>query len=344
MRFKYMIFPFLLFLYSGASTADWEKKRAAIMGTEVAVEVWHADQDKAEKAVQAVLQEMHRIDALMSTHKDSSELARINRLAAKQPVKVSAELFDLIEKSLNCSVRTQGAFDITYASVGYLYDFRKAIRPGETEIAAALPGVDYRMVELDPHQHTIHFARDGVRIDLGGIAKGYAVDLAIRQLQRMGIQHARVTAGGDTRVLGSRLGRPWTVGVRNPRASGKMIAVIPLMNEAISTSGDYERYFDESGVRYHHIINPETGDSAREVRSVSIIGPKAVMTDALSTSVFVLGVEKGLKLINTMDDYEAIIVDKSGKLHYSQGLEQFHAADQKSHRNNLLPSLPVATN
>jgi len=345
MRVNYMILPFLLLFFSHASIADWAKKRASIMGTEVAVEVWHEDSAKAASAVDSVMQEMQRVDHLMSTHKETSALAKINRLASAGPVKVGAELFGLIDKSLKCSEKTHGAFDITYASVGYLYDYRHASRPQQSEVESALQAVDYRLISLDADKQTVTFKREGMRIDLGGIAKGYAVDQSIKILARQGIRHARVTAGGDTRVLGSRLGRPWTVGVRHPRASKKMVAVIPLMDEAISTSGDYERYFDESGIRYHHIINPETGDSAREVRSVSIIGPKAVMTDALSTSVFVLGVESGLELINSMDDYEAIIVDKSGSLHYSTGLEQFQSANEpEGSHNNLIPSLLASVN
>lgn len=345
MRVNYMILPFLLLFYSHASTAEWAKKRASIMGTEVAVEVWHEDSAKAATALGSVIQEMQRVDHLMSTHKETSELTLVNQRAAVEPVPVSAELYNLIDKSLKCSVKTQGAFDVTYASVGYLYDYRHASRPQQSEIQSALQAVDYRLVRLDADKQTITFKREGMRIDLGGIAKGYAVDQSIKILERQGIRHARVTAGGDTRVLGSRLGRPWTVGVRHPRSNKQMVAVIPLMDEAISTSGDYERYFDESGIRYHHIINPETGDSAREVRSVSIIGPKAVMTDALSTSVFVLGVESGLELINSMDDYEAIIVDKSGSMRYSKGLEQFKSANEpESSHNNLIPSLLASVN
>jgi thiamine biosynthesis lipoprotein len=158
-----------------------------------------------------------------------------------------------------------------------------------------------------------------VRIDLGGIAKGYAVDRSIALLRDAGTENALVSAGGDTRVIGKRWKHPWQVGIRDPRKQGIM-TMIPLEDAAISTSGDYERYFEQDGVRYHHILNPGTGDSAREVQSTSIIGQSATDTDALSTSVFVLGVAKGLDLINRTADTEAIIIDNKGLLHYSDGL------------------------
>lgn len=312
--------------------ADWARSHAAIMGTEIAVEIWHPLQHRAESAAESVMQEMRRIDRLMSVYKDDSEVSEINRLAAEKNIRISDELFGLLQQALEFSRTTRGAFDITYASVGYLYDYRAGTKPDTAQIQQALPGIDYRHVVLDENEHSVRFLQQNVRIDLGGIAKGYAVDRAIAALKRQGIEHARITAGGDTRVLGTRLGRPWTVGVRNPRDSSKMVAVIPLLDESISTSGDYERYFDESGVRYHHIINPETGDSARDLRSVSIIGPEAVFTDALSTSVFVMGIEAGIDMINGLENYEAIIVDKEGKLHYSEGLEQFQSAAEQENQ------------
>ena len=160
-----------------------------------------------------------------------------------------------------------------------------------------------------------------MRIDLGGIAKGYAVDQSMARLEQLGIHDALVRAGGDSRVTGQRWGRPWTIGIRDPRDREGVVAVIPLADVAVSTSGDYERYFEQDGIRYHHIINPRTGDSARELQSVTIIGPDATTTDALSTSVFVLGLRDGMKLVNRMPGIDAILVDSHGTLHYSNDLE-----------------------
>ena len=314
---------FLMFagclLWSVVATAEWYTNEQAIMGTVIRTELWSDDPLTAAEAIRLVNEEMHRIDRSMSTYKPDSEISRINRDAAKNPVTISAELLDLIARGIEMSRLTNGSFDITYASVGQLYDYRAGVRPDEKQIAATLPAISYRFVELDLVERTVFFARQGVRIDLGGIAKGYAVERGAGILRAQGIAHGLVSAGGDSRVLGDRRGAPWIVGVRDPRNSDRVVARLPLIDEAISTSGDYERFFEEDGVRYHHIISPATGHSASEVRSVTIIGPDATMTDGLATSVFVMGVDHGLQLIDSLDDFEAVIVDKHGRLHRSGG-------------------------
>ena len=302
--------------------ALWLHDEQAIMGTSVRVELWHEDEVAGKAAIAAVMEEMHRIDRGMSPFIASSELSRINQQAAARPVVVSQELFDLIERSLAVSKLTGGAFDITFSSVGYLYDYRRHIKPTEAEIQRALPGVNYRHLKLDRRRSTIRFGRPGMRIDLGGIAKGYAVDACIDLLKKRGITHALVTAGGDSRIVGDRRGRPWMIGIRDPRRRDDMVAVLPLNDTAVSTSGDYERYFEADGVRYHHIINPKTGHSASAVRSATIIAPDATTTDGLSTGVFVLGLERGMALVESLDDVEAVIVDNQGQMHFSKGLRQ----------------------
>ncbi len=308
-------------LFSSAR-AEWiEHVEDGIMGTRIVVELWSDDRAQGEEAVQAVLAEMRRIDEAMSTYKPTSEVSRVNAEAAARPVPISQELFDLLATSIEFSKVTRGAFDITYASVGYMYDYREHVRPNEDEIAKALPGVNYRHLILDPKARTIKFARDGVRIDLGGIGKGYAVDRGIAILQSRGIQHALVTAGGDSRIIGDRFGNPWVVGIRHPDRKSEVIARIPLEDAAISTSGDYERYFDENGVRYHHIIDPKTGHSASKVRSATIIGPAATRTDGLSKTAFVLGPEQAIEIYNSLDDIDAILVTPDGRVLYTKGLE-----------------------
>jgi thiamine biosynthesis lipoprotein len=302
--------------------AEWFQREAAIMGTAITVEVWHEDAVAADAAIDEVLGEMRRVDALMSTYKPESVLSVVNAEAARRAVPIPEELVDLIALSLEYSRRTQGAFDITYASVGYLYDYRAHVKPADEVIAAALPAVDYRHVLLDRERREVRYSQPGVRIDLGGIAKGHAVDRAIAMLRKRGIEHALVTAGGDTRLLGDRRGAPWMVGVRDPRVEGRVFLRVPLVDEAISTSGDYERYFEADGQRYHHILEPGTGKPAGGVYSVTVIGPHAVDTDALSTSVFVLGVDRGLALIEGLDEFEAVIVDARGGVHYSSGLTE----------------------
>lgn len=310
-----------LTLLSSLAHAEWmERVEDGIMGTRIVVELWADDQAQGNAAIEAVLAEMRRVDRAMSTYKPSSELSIVNARAAQQPVKISSELFELLSTALDYSRITDGAFDITYASVGYMYDFRKHVRPDEKQIAAALPGINYRHVELDRNNSTVHFARPGVRVDLGGIGKGHAVDRGIAVLQARGIQHGLVTAGGDSRIMGDRFGKPWVVGIRHPDRKDEVIARIPLEDAAISTSGDYERYFDEEGVRYHHIIDPKTGHSASKVRSATIIGPTATRTDGLSKTAFVLGPEKAIEIYNRLDDIDAVLVTPEGKVLYTKGL------------------------
>ena len=309
-----------LLLAAAPARAEWFYREEAIMGTRVAVELWSDDADLATRAMDAVIAEMRRTDELMSTYKPESQLSAVNAHASERPVQVDPEIIDVVSRALDFSRLSGGAFDITYASVGYLYDFRAHQRPNAEQVATALPGVDYRQVQVDRGANTIRFLREGVRIDLGGIGKGHAVDRGIDRLRKLGIEHAMVNAGGDTRLLGDRRGKPWIVGVRDPRNEGKMVTRLPLENEAISTSGDYERYFEEDGVRYHHILVPGTGEVARAVRSATVIGPDATLTDGLSTTVFVLGVERGMELVSRLPDVEAVIVDKDGRIFYSDGL------------------------
>lgn len=290
------------------------------MGTRIYVEAWQADAAQGKAAIDAVMAEMRRIDELMSHYKPTSQLSAINAGAAKEPVVVDRELFDLLKESVQFSEVTDGAFDITYASVGYLYDYRKHVRPTDAQIRAALPGVNFRNMLLDDKTHSVRFEREGMRIDLGGIAKGYAVDRGIEILQKRGVQHAVVTAGGDTRIIGDRFGRPWLIGIRHPDDKNKMVTRIPLIDTAMSTSGDYERFFDEGGVRYHHIIDPKSGRSASKVRSATILGPTAMQTDGLSKTAFVLGPEKAIEIIERMPDFDAVLVGPDGRMYYTKGL------------------------
>lgn len=290
------------------------------MGTRCAVELWATDRAGGEAAIASVFADMRRIDALMSTYKPESELSRVNAGAAMAPVVVSQELYDLIATSIQYSRLSKGVFDVTYASVGYLYDYRAHLRPDDAAIAAALPSVDYRQLKLDPVTRSIAFGRQGMRVDLGGIAKGYAVDRGIEILKQAGFDRAMVNAGGDTRIIGDRFGKPWMVGIRHPDDKDRVVLRLPLTDAAFSTSGDYERYFDEGGVRYHHIIDPRTGKSPHAVRSATLISDTALRTDGLSKTVFILGPEKGIEFIDTLPDVDAVVVGADGKVRYSRGL------------------------
>lgn len=307
---------------STPAQAEWFADARPMMGTEVSVRLWHDDKDIGQQLVGQVYFEARRIDLLMSTYIEDSRISDINRRAASEPVVAGDELYRLLQRSLDMSVLTRGAFDITYESVGQHYDFHKHERPDAATVAANKALIDYRLVNLDDSTGAVSFAQEGVRINLGGIAKGYVVERGIDLLRQAGVRHAVVTAGGDSRLLGDRQGQPWMVGIRDPRVDGEVAMTVPLQDEAISTSGDYERYFEEDGVRYHHIISPSTGDPASGVHSATVFGPDAVMTDALSTSVFVMGVDQGLRLIATLPDYESIVIDAEGQIYFSDGLMQ----------------------
>ena len=290
------------------------------MGTAIRVELWSEQAERAEDALAAVMAQMHGVDHAMSPHKPESELSRINRDAARGAVAVGAELFSLLQRAQEFSRRTDGAFDITFASAGHLYDYRERIRPKAQDLERARSVIGYEGLLLDAATQSVRFARPGMRIDLGGFAKGYAVDRGVAILRARGVRHAIVTAGGDSHIVGDRRGRPWTIGVRDPRRPGELAAVLPLADVAVSTSGDYERYFDEDGVRYHHVLDPRTGASARGAYSVTIVAPDGLTSEALSKAVFVLGADRGLRLVESFADVDAVIVDAQGILHYSNGL------------------------
>ena len=304
----------------GVAAGAWVGEAIDLMGTRVSVDLWHEDEERGRELAANVIAEYRRIDDRMSTYKDSTELSRINREAADGPVAVSEELFDLLQRALALSEQSGGAFDITYESVGQLYDFRAARRPSQVEIETRLAAIDYELVRLDPAARTVAFARPEVRLNLGGIAKGYAVERGAELLRAAGVEHAMLNAGGDTRVLGDRRGRPWVVGIRHPRTEDAVVTRLPLQDEAISTSGDYERFFEEDGRRYHHILNPRTGEPTQGILSVTVIGPDATLTDGLSTTVFVMGAVDGLDLIERTPGYEAVVVEADGRLSYSSGL------------------------
>src|SRR5690606_37388327 len=312
---------FVLLAVAPLAHADWFSFQGETMTTRLDLEFWGEDRARAEQIRDAVWHEFDQVDRIMSRYREDSELSRVNREAAKAPVKVSEGLFRVLRQALRVSELSEGAFDISFGSVGYFYDFRAKRQPSAEELKQGLARIDYRDIVLNERDRTVSFRKPGLVLDLGGIAKGYAVDLGIAALQREGVRHARLSAGGDMRLLGDKRGKPWIVGIRDPRAEEKHAVVLPLSDTAVSTSGDYERFFvDESGNRVHHILSPQTGKPAQGVQSVTILAPDALTSDGLSTAVFVLGVEKGLAMINRLQGVDAIIIDGQRKMHYSVGL------------------------
>lgn len=301
--------------------AEWVRATDTAMTTQIELEFWAETEDQREGLSERVLAVFHEVDRQMSRYKDSSELSRVNREAVDHPVAVSDALFRVFSRALDVSRLSRGAFDISFGSVGYLYDYRAGKQPDRQALQMGLSSVDYRAIVLDREENTIFYRKPGLVSDLGGIAKGYAVDRGIEVLQLAGVRHARLSAGGDMRLLGDKRGKPWIVGVRDPRSEADNAVLLPLSEVSVSTSGDYERFFiDGEGRRVHHILSPSTGRPAEGIQSVTILGPDALTTDGLSTAVFVLGVERGLAMINRLPDIDAIIIDDQRTMHYSDGL------------------------
>lgn len=288
---------------------------------DTAVEIRAIGIDSAE-AVDQAFAEIGRIEQLFSRHLSDSEISSINNQAGNW-VTVSPEVIQLIETSLEYCKLSDGAFDITLGNLIELWDFgaNENYIPNATEIEAVLIGVDYNKVSIDKERNAIKIP-SGSMIDLGGIAKGYAVDRSRNVLRDAGIEHAMIFGGGDIATIGTKGdGSPWRVGIQDPRESTQLLGIIPLINNTIVTSGDYERFFIKDGVRFHHILDPHTGYPARDVISVTIVADFAADGDALSTAVFVLGRKAGLELVESLAGFEAVIVDDEGEIWVSSGLK-----------------------
>ncbi len=312
---------FLLCLVQAGAQAEWLYQRHAIMGTEINIALWHLDKGVAQQAASQVETEMHRIDALLSPYKPDSELSQLNRSASQTSFPASSELYRIVERALHYSELSEGAFDISFAALGQHYNYRKGVQPDAKTRARYLAGINYKNIQLNAARQSIFYKHEHLQIDLGGIAKGYAVDRSIELVKALGVQHASISAGGDSKVLGDKRGRPWMVGIKNPRGPEGVALSLPLLDAAISTSGDYERFFidEDSGERIHHIINPASGDAVGELASVSVVGPEGFDTDPLSTTVFVMGLQEGMALIEKLSDFDCIIIDRKGQVHYSSG-------------------------
>jgi thiamine biosynthesis lipoprotein len=272
------------------------RRSEPLLGTFVTISVYGANRERVNAAISDAFDEFRRVDALMSIHRADSELTRVNARASLCPVVVSPELFRVIAKALDIAEQTEGSFDITIRPLADLWGFTwKEYRlPTDAQLRAVLPRVNFRLVELNAEKRTVHFQAAGVSLDLGGIAKGHAVDSAIDKLRSIGFTNAMVKAGGDLRVIGLPPGKTnWIVQLEDPGKEGRRVK-IPLRDAALSTSGNYENYFEIEGVRYSHILNPRTGRPVQGVAACTVIAPTCIESDALATACFVYGVERSL--------------------------------------------------
>lgn len=272
------------------------RRSQPLLGTFVTISAYGSEREPVSRAVSAAFDEFRRVDALMSIHRGDSEISRVNQAAGTVPVTLSEDLFRVVALALEISEQTDGAFDITVRPLVELWGFiwKQYRLPTEAELKNVLPCVDYRLVAMNPANRTLRFARQGVSLDLGGIAKGFAVDCAIEKLRSLGVTNAMVKAGGDLRVIGLPPGRPhWDVQLEDPQKEGRRVT-IPLKEAALSTSGNYENYFVVQGKRYSHILDPRTGMPVRGIASCSVIAPTCQESDAWATACFVYGVRQSL--------------------------------------------------
>jgi FAD:protein FMN transferase len=317
MSFALAILAALLPIQDGHARFD-----GMAMGSSLEIEVFGPAQAVCDQAVKEAREEIDRLDKIMTDWKQESPLMDVNRAAGRKAVEAPPELFFIVERSLKVSELTDGAFDITFAGAGKLWNWRNPKVPTPEEVKASLANVGWKGIVIDEKAMTIYLSKPGMRMGLGGIGPGYAGDLAMDKIRKLGIRDACVNLSGDIRASGKKKGEPWSVGVTHPRKKGENIAVLPVTDAAVSTSGDYERYFEKDGKRYCHIIDPRTGYPADLCQSVTIVAPNLAFADALATGVFVLGPDKGMRLIESLEGVQALIVAADGTLTLSKGLKR----------------------
>lgn len=296
------------------------ERAGAVMGTSFAIRAIGPDEAALEAAIDAAIAELRRVEDLMTDWR-ASPLLELNAAAGKGPHATPPELVRLIQRSLEISELTGGAFDVTFAGVGQLWDFKREPPqvPSRPEVEAFLANVGWERVRVDLAASTVALEA-GMRIGLGGIAKGYGVDRAMAVLLEHGVEHGVVDAGGDLKALGRKFGEPWQIAIKHPRDRERAIALLPVSNTCVVTSGDYERFFELEGRRFHHILDPRSGYPSEGCISATVVAPDAAFADALATALCVLGPDAGLPIVEGLERVEALVVDLEGEVHLSTGL------------------------
>ncbi len=293
------------------------------MGTLVFVTAVAGDDAIAQRAAAAALKEIRRLEDLLSTWIETSELSHVNAAAGLAPVKISPDTMQVLKRSLDVARLTEGGFNI---AVGPAVDAwsvtERSDIPSEDELNRLRPLVDLSALDLDETRGTAFLTRAGMRVDVGGIGKGFAADRAIDAMRAAGATAGVVALSVDIKTFGRMPdGEAFRFGIQHPRNDAALLATIELRDEAISTAGDYERFFERGGVRYHHILDPRTLQPARECQSVTVIAREGVMADGLDTGIFVMGPQRGMELVERLPDVEAVIVDRDGRILVSSGLK-----------------------
>lgn len=319
-----LVFALIVLFSSVASAQKIYKRSLSMLGSPFEITVVAGDSLSGEKALDMAVAEVRRIESLISDWKPETEISEVNRNAGKQPVKVSQEVFDLVSRSLKISELTEGAFDVSYASMDKIWKFDGSMTamPTPEAIQKSVEKVGYRNIILDAEKTAIFLKNEGMKIGLGGIGQGYIADKIKELLISNGFHSGIVNVSGDVSAWGTMPdGNPWTVGIVNPMNKNKIFATFPLIDSSVETSGSYEKYVVFDGKRYSHIIDPRTGYPAMGIVSVSVFSKQTEISDALATSIFVMGKDVGLNLINQLKGIECIIIDDQGKIYSSEGIK-----------------------
>ena len=300
------------------------KVATLLMGNQFEISAVSDNEQNANRIINAGIDEIKRIEKLLTTFQDSSETNLINRNAGIEPVRVSEEIFNLIERSIKISSITQGAFDITYGSIDkslWNFDTQMKSLPDKQTAREMVRLINYRNIVLDRENSTVFLKEKGMRIGFGGIGKGYAAEMAKCKMQQLGITDGIVNASGDLTTWGLQPnGDEWTVGIANPNISGEVFSFLKISGLAVATSGNYEKFIMIDGKKYSHTIDPRTGLPVTGIKSVTIITKNAEIADAMATPVTIMGVKAVLHMINQMKDVDVIIIDDHDKIHHSTNI------------------------
>ena len=313
------------FLFSIVLNAQETHKRTLkLMGSRFDITVVALNEEDANQYIDVAVEEIKRIERLISSWDSHSQTSLINKNAGSNPVKVDKELFDLIDRAIKISQLTDGAFDISYASMDRVWKFDGSMTemPSKEAIEQSISKVGYKNIILNKDSLTVFLKHKGMKIGFGAIGKGYAADKTKALLKREGVSAGIINASGDLNTWGKQEdGVDWKVAIKNPLNKNKVFALLPINESAVVTSGNYEKYVEFNNKRYTHIIDPRTGYPSSGIVSVSVFAPSAELADALATSIFVMGKEVGLDFINQLKSIECIIVDNDGRMHYSDNID-----------------------
>lgn len=312
-------FSYLFLILSSSSMfAQVERSRlVTLMGSKFEITLVDKDSLSAEKNIDKSINEIRRIENLISEWKPETQISEVNRNAGIKPVKVDSEVFTLTEKGIYFSKLTDGAFDISIVAMDKIWKFDDSMNelPSEESIKNSVKNVGYQNIILDKTNSTIFLKNKGMKIGFGSIGKGYAADKTRELMKGFGIKSGLINASGDISAWGTQSdGKPWAIGINNPFKDDKIAEVLYLKENAVTTSGSYEKYAEINGKRYSHIMNPKTGYPSTGLTSVTVVGPNATMANGFSTSIMVLGKKEGLKLIKKFPEYQYLLITDSGKI------------------------------